>query len=94
MERVLYVSDLDGTLLNRQDRISPFSIRTINGLVEEGMLFTYATARSIESARTITGSLKLTHEVLTVHKILGTAQRNDVDLVFLMGVLDRLNGLD
>ena len=57
MERVLYVSDLDGTLLNRQDRISPFSIRTINGLVEEGMLFTYATARSLVSASKVTEGL-------------------------------------
>ena len=56
-EKVLYVTDLDGTLLNRQDRVSPFSIRTINGLVEEGMLFTYATARSLVSASKVTEGL-------------------------------------
>ena len=37
----LYVTDLDGTLLNRQDRISPFSVRVINELVDKGLLFTY-----------------------------------------------------
>ena len=56
-EKVLYVTDLDGTLLNRQDRISAFSIRVINGLVEKGMLFTYATARSLVSASRVTEGL-------------------------------------
>ena len=55
--KVLYVTDLDGTLLNRHDRISPFSIRVINGLVEKGMLFTYATARSLVSASRVAEGL-------------------------------------
>ena len=55
--RVLYVSDLDGTLLNTQDAISPYSIDVINRLVEEGMLFTYATARSLISASVVTKGL-------------------------------------
>ena len=53
----LYVTDLDGTLLNRQDCISPFSIRVINELVDQGMLFTYATARSLVSASKVTEGL-------------------------------------
>ena len=57
MEKVLYVTDLDGTLLNRQDRISPFSIQVINRLVEKGLLFTYATARSLVSASKVTEGL-------------------------------------
>ena len=57
MEKTLYVTDLDGTLLNRQDRVSPFSIQTINNLVEKGMLFTYATARSLVSASRVTEGL-------------------------------------
>ena len=57
MEKTLYVTDLDGTLLNRQDRISPFSIEAINGLVDRGMLFTYATARSLVSASRVTQGL-------------------------------------
>ena len=53
----LYVTDLDGTLLNRQDRISPFSVRVINELVDKGLLFTYATARSLVSASKVTEGL-------------------------------------
>ena len=57
MSRTLYVSDLDGTLLNKQDRINPESIRIINDLVSKGMLFTYATARSLSSASVVTQGL-------------------------------------
>lgn len=57
MTKTLYVTDLDGTLLNRRDRINPFSIETINSLVDKGMLFTYATARSLVSASKVTEGL-------------------------------------
>lgn len=57
MEKTLYVTDLDGTLLNTQDRISPLSIQIINDLVDKGMLFTYATARSLVSASIVTEGL-------------------------------------
>ncbi|MBR1390528.1 MAG: HAD family hydrolase [Lachnospiraceae bacterium] len=59
MEKILYVTDLDGTLLNKQDCISSFSIQTINDLVDKGMLFTYATARSLVSASKVTKGLSM-----------------------------------
>lgn len=55
--RVLYVTDLDGTLLNAKDRINTKSIEIINSLVSQGMLFTYATARSLVSASVVTQGL-------------------------------------
>ena len=55
--KVLYVTDLDGTLLNRHDRVSAFSVRVINELVDRGLLFTYATARSLMSASGVTEGL-------------------------------------
>jgi len=55
--KTLYVSDLDGTLLNSHSRISRYSLQVINDLVEQGMLFTYATARSLVSARVATYGL-------------------------------------
>ena len=54
---ILYVTDLDGTLLNTHDSINPYSIQTINDLVDKGMLFTYATARSLVSASKVTKGL-------------------------------------
>ncbi len=55
--RTLFVTDLDGTLLNRGSRISDFSRKTINGLVEKGLIFTYATARSLASASVVAEGL-------------------------------------
>lgn len=57
IQRTLYVTDLDGTLLNTEERINPYSIDTINSLVEKGMLFTYAIARSLSSASIVAKGL-------------------------------------
>jgi len=64
-EKTLYVSDLDGTLMHKDLKISDFSVKTINALVGKGVAFTYATARSISSAGTITKDLKLKLPVIT-----------------------------
>lgn len=64
MSRTLYVTDLDGTLLNKQDRINPKSIAIINELVKKGMLFTYATARSLVSASVVTEGLSTDFPVI------------------------------
>ena len=55
--KTLYVSDLDGTLLNRQQQTSTYTNQTIEKLVNQGMLFSYATARSYYSAKPATKGL-------------------------------------
>ena len=57
--KTLYVSDLDGTLLHADQHISKYSLDTINTLIKSGMLFSYATARSIYSASIVTRGLEL-----------------------------------
>ena len=49
----LYISDLDGTLLNANKRISSYSIQTLHKLIERGVCFSYATARSLSSASVV-----------------------------------------
>lgn len=44
--KVLYVSDLDGTLLRSDEKTSEYTNRVINQLTSQGMLFSYATVRS------------------------------------------------
>lgn len=44
--RTLYVSDLDGTLLGSDRKISPDSVRMLNDSIAEGALFSVATART------------------------------------------------
>ena len=63
--KTLFVTDLDGTLMRGDLRISDFTVKTINRLVEQGISFTYATARSIVSARIITSELRLDLPVIT-----------------------------
>lgn len=55
--KTLYVSDLDGTLLRSDESISAHTLEVINGLTEKGMLFTYATGRSLSTARKVTAGL-------------------------------------
>lgn len=57
MNKTLYVTDLDGTLLNTDTRISETSLQIINDLIASGMHFTFATARSLISARKVTKGL-------------------------------------
>lgn len=47
--KTLYISDLDGTLLDKNARLSDRSAEIIGGLIERGLLFTAATARSLSS---------------------------------------------
>lgn len=56
--KTLYVSDLDGTLLNSNQIISGFTAQVINNLIENGMIFTYATARSTYTACPKTSKIK------------------------------------
>lgn len=56
--KTLYVSDLDGTLLRSDETISEYTAETINMLTRQGMLFSYATARSYHTARKVTKGLE------------------------------------
>ena len=56
--KTLYVTDLDGTLLRSDQKTSDFTNQTINELVENGMLFSYATARSYIASKPVTEGLE------------------------------------
>ena len=53
--KTLYVSDLDGTLLRGSEKTSEFTNNTINELVGQGLIFSYATARSFVTAHKAAG---------------------------------------
>ncbi|MCD7839471.1 MAG: HAD family hydrolase [Erysipelotrichaceae bacterium] len=55
----LYVTDLDGTLLHSDETLSDYTIQIINDLVNQGMLFSYATARSFHTAKKVTQGLNV-----------------------------------
>ncbi len=65
----LYVTDLDGTLLRSDASISDESAAVINRLTDNGVLFTYATARSYESAAPLVKKLRLICPAVTFNGV-------------------------
>lgn len=55
----LYISDLDGTLLSSEGKLSQYTVEKLNKLLAEGLQFTIATARGIDSVKKILEPLNL-----------------------------------
>ena len=55
--KTLYVTDLDGTLLRSDERTSDYTNQVINQLVAQGLIFSYATARSYHTSQKVTQGL-------------------------------------
>lgn len=61
----LFVSDLDGTLLQPDGRLSEFGRSTLTELTERGVPFTVASGRTFSSIRRALGDLKLNLPVIS-----------------------------
>lgn len=61
MNRTLYVSDLDGTLLDPSSRVSPASAEILNPLIDKGLMFTVATARTPATVEVLLRPLHCSH---------------------------------
>ena len=62
--RTLYVSDLDGTLLRSDERTSEYTNCVIKRLTEKGMIFSYATARLLLTAKKVTKGIDVNIPVI------------------------------
>ena len=65
----LYISDLDGTLLNRNKEIGEFTKDTINALTAKGIYFSVATARTAESAVEILSGININVPVVLMNGV-------------------------
>lgn len=63
----LYVSDLDGTLLNTSGVVSEFSRKTLNDLIAKGLNFSIATARTAATANGILSGLDIKEPVILMN---------------------------
>lgn len=63
--KVLYVSDLDGTLLRSDAKTSEYTNQVINELTAKGILFSYATARSYHTAKEVTKGIHAKIPIIT-----------------------------
>ena len=44
--KTLYITDLDGTLLDANSQVSTEAVEVLNPMLDDGLLFTVATART------------------------------------------------
>lgn len=61
MKKTLFVSDLDGTLLTPNAELTSDAAARINKLTEQGVMITYATARTVRSVSFILGDVDFTN---------------------------------
>lgn len=68
--KTLYLSDLDGTLLNQNAELSENTIQLLNALIKQGIHFTIATARTAATVIKILESLELNVPVILMNGVL------------------------
>lgn len=66
----LYISDLDGTLLDQSACISEYTKRTLNLMIDKGMRFSVATARLLAPVRKMLDGLKINTPVILMNGVL------------------------
>jgi hypothetical protein len=69
MSKTLYISDLDGTLLNSSAELSGYTADALNALIAEGLHFSVATARTLATADKILAGLKLQFPVVLMNGV-------------------------
>lgn len=74
-EKILYITDLDGTLLQNDLTVSDYTVKTINKLIKKGMIFSFATARSIVTAGEMTSRIN-TNTPVVVHNGVFIMEKN------------------
>ena len=67
--KTLYISDLDGTLLQQDVTLSEQTITTLNNLIDQGMLFSVATARSIASVKHILKDVRISVPIVLMNGV-------------------------
>lgn len=68
--KTLYISDLDGTLLNSSKEVSEYTRSTLNSLIKKGVHFTVATARTAASAVKILSGLDIKIPVVLMNGVM------------------------
>ncbi|MDF2538754.1 MAG: hypothetical protein K0S76_1775 [Herbinix sp.] len=67
--KTLYISDLDGTLLQPNVELSEHTITVLNDFMNQGLLFSVATARSIASVKPILKDLKVSVPIVLMNGV-------------------------
>ncbi|MCL2698312.1 MAG: HAD family hydrolase [Oscillospiraceae bacterium] len=68
----LYLTDLDGTLLNYAAKLKPRAIEMLNRMIKNGVLFSYATARRFQTAGKIMQDVSMNIPVINMNGVILT----------------------
>ena len=68
--KMLYVSDLDGTLLNSNALLNEDVPERLNRLIDEGLCFTVATARTYATVNSIVKDVHLTYPMILMNGVM------------------------
>jgi len=80
--KLLYVSDLDGTLLDGEGQLPEDSVRRLNRLIDQGLNFTIATARNYDSAYPLLRGLNLKHPIILFNGVYLTELHTGANIFF------------
>lgn len=69
IDNTLYISDLDGTLLNSECKISRYTADTLNNLIANGLNFTVATARTNETVKLLLSDIDIKLPVILMNGV-------------------------
>jgi Cof subfamily protein (haloacid dehalogenase superfamily) len=85
MPKTLYISDLDGTLLNKNAELSPYTKDALNRMIADGVHFSAATARTAASAFIILDGVQWTIPIVLLNGVLiyDTLQKRYVQVLSL-----------
>lgn len=94
--KTLYVTDLDGTLLEPDKSIKPENLKLINQLIDEDVNITYATARSLITAKQVIGDIHFKLPVIVQNGTFILSPKGDMILGNYLGdsILDTVKDYD
>ena len=70
MKKTLYISDLDGTLLLPDATVSDYTVKTLNSLIDSGINFSVATARTAATCDRLLSDIKLNMPIILMNGVL------------------------
>ena len=70
ISKTLYISDLDGTLLNRNAELSEYTINSLNKLIAKGIYFSAATARTAATSLLMLERVEINAPIILMNGVL------------------------
>ncbi len=70
VHNTLYISDLDGTLLNKSAQLSPYTVSSLNNMISKGLNFSIATARLFSPVKKMLEDVDINIPIILMNGVL------------------------